>query len=147
MECFSNIIEVVPTYAEHLLAAFPSLCSPTRPKPSQLNSGRVIVKARSSDAALHHSPFWSNSPYRAWKCVFGHCPVKKQMTVTLNLMLRCVCHLNSVVHLNSAKKETSSHCQLRLFSAKYSAKLLLCLAKVFGPLELCDPLPHFRLQT
>jgi hypothetical protein len=22
-----------------------------------------------------------------------------------------------------------------------------CLAKVFGPLELCDLLPHFRLQT
>ncbi|CDQ70251.1 unnamed protein product [Oncorhynchus mykiss] len=24
---------------------------------------------------------------------------------------------------------------------------LQCLAKVFGPLELCDLLPHFRLQT
>ena len=22
-----------------------------------------------------------------------------------------------------------------------------CLAKLFGPLELCDLLPHFRLQT
>ena len=22
-----------------------------------------------------------------------------------------------------------------------------CLAKVFGPLELCDLLPHFKLQT
>ena len=22
-----------------------------------------------------------------------------------------------------------------------------CLAKVFGPLEICDLLPHFRLQT
>ena len=36
LECFSNILERVPTYAEHLLAAFPSLCGPTHPKPSQL---------------------------------------------------------------------------------------------------------------
>ena len=35
-ECFSNNLEGVPTYAEHLLAAFPSLCGPTHPKPSQL---------------------------------------------------------------------------------------------------------------
>ena len=25
--------------------------------------------------------------------------------------------------------------------------IIQCLAKVFGPLELCDLLPHFRLQT
>ena len=36
LECFSNSLEGVPTYAEHLLAAFPSLCRPTHPKPSQL---------------------------------------------------------------------------------------------------------------
>ena len=35
-ECFSNSLERVHTYAEHLLAAFPSLCGPTYPKPSQL---------------------------------------------------------------------------------------------------------------
>ena len=35
LECFSNSLEVVPTYAEHLLAAFPPLCSSTHPKPSQ----------------------------------------------------------------------------------------------------------------
>ena len=35
-ECFSNSLEGVPTYAEHLLAAFPSLCGPTHPKRSQL---------------------------------------------------------------------------------------------------------------
>ena len=28
-----------------------------------------------------------------------------------------------------------------------SYRQLQCLAKVFGPLELCDLLPHFRLQT
>ena len=27
------------------------------------------------------------------------------------------------------------------------AAQIQCLAKVFGPLELCDLLPHFRLQT
>ena len=34
LECFSNSLEGVPTYAEHLLASFPSLCGPTHPKPS-----------------------------------------------------------------------------------------------------------------
>ena len=29
-------LEGVPTYAEHLLAAIPSLCGPTHPKQSQL---------------------------------------------------------------------------------------------------------------
>ena len=36
LECFSKALEGVPTYAEHLLTAFPSLCGPTYPKPSQL---------------------------------------------------------------------------------------------------------------
>ena len=57
-ECFSNSLEGVPTYAEHLLAAFPSLCGPTYPKLSQLGCGWVIAEARSSYAALHRSPFW-----------------------------------------------------------------------------------------
>ena len=51
LECFSNSLEGVPTYGEHLLAAFLSLCGQTHPKPSQLGWGRVIVEARSSDAA------------------------------------------------------------------------------------------------
>ena len=68
LECFSNSVEGVPTYAEHLLAAFPSLCGPTHLNPIEMIWGRVIVEARSSDAALNHSP-WSNSPYTAWMCV------------------------------------------------------------------------------
>ena len=36
LECFSNSLAGVPSYAEHLLAAFPSLCGPTHPKPSLL---------------------------------------------------------------------------------------------------------------
>ena len=74
-ECFSYNLEGVSTYAEHLLAAFPSLCGPTHPKPSQFGCGRVIVEARSSDAALHHSPSCSNIPYTAWRSVntfFGY---------------------------------------------------------------------------
>ena len=69
LECFSISLEGVPTYAEHLLAALPSLSGPTHPKPSKLGWGWVTVEARSSDAALHHSPSWSNSPYPAWRCV------------------------------------------------------------------------------
>ena len=44
LEWFSNYVEGVPTYDEHLLAAFPSLCAPTHPKPSQYGLGRVIVE-------------------------------------------------------------------------------------------------------
>ena len=36
LECFSNSLEGVPTHAEHSLTAFPSVCGPTHPKPSQL---------------------------------------------------------------------------------------------------------------
>ena len=68
LECFSNSLERVPTYDEHLLDAFPSLCGPTHPKPSQLGWARVIVEARSSDAALHSSHSWLNSPYTAVRC-------------------------------------------------------------------------------
>ena len=35
-------LEGVPTYAEHLLAAFRSLCGPTHPKPSEDCGGQVI---------------------------------------------------------------------------------------------------------
>ena len=66
------------------MAALPSLCGPTHPRPSQLGLGWVIVEARSSDPALHHSPSWSNSPYIAWRCVWGHCPVEIQMMVPLS---------------------------------------------------------------
>ena len=42
------------------------------------------MEARSSDAALHHSPFGSNSHYTAWGCVLGHCPVEKPMIIPLS---------------------------------------------------------------
>ena len=55
MVVVSNSVEGVPRGAEHLLAAFASLCSPTHLIPSQLDLVWVIVEASSSDAALHHS--------------------------------------------------------------------------------------------
>ena len=36
---------------------------------------------------------------------------------------------------------------LRDVLGRFVLAYLQCLAKVFGPLELCDLLPHFRLQT
>jgi hypothetical protein len=46
------------------------------------------VEARSSDAALNHSPSWSNSPGG----VLGHYPIEKQMIVPLspNQMGGCI---------------------------------------------------------
>jgi hypothetical protein len=82
LDCFSKSLEGVPTYAEHLLAAYPSLCGLTHPKLSQLGWGRGIVQARSSDAALHHSPYWSNSPYTALRCVGALCCCKSNDSLT-----------------------------------------------------------------
>lgn len=49
---FSNSLEWVPIYAEHLLAALPSLAlQSTHPKPSQSGLCQVVVKNRSSDLA------------------------------------------------------------------------------------------------
>ena len=119
LECFSNnSSEGVPTYAEHLLADFSSLHGPTHLKPSQLGWGWVIVEARSSDAALHHSP-WSNSPYTAWRCVLGHCPVEKQIIVSLRanqmgwrIAAECCgrqCHQQKTQTVSPAKDPTPSH--------------------------------------
>ena len=83
LECFSNGLEGVPTCGA-LAGCFSFTLHPIYPQPSQLGWGQVIVDARSSDAALHHSPSLSNSLYTAWRCVgvlLGHCPVEKQMIV------------------------------------------------------------------
>ena len=44
LQATNNSLEGVPTYAEHLLAAFPSFCGPTHPNPSQSGDcgGQVI---------------------------------------------------------------------------------------------------------
>ncbi len=84
LEWFTSSLEGVPRGAEHLFAALPSLCGPTQHKPSKLGLCQVIVDTRSSDAALHHSTSWSNSPYAAWRCVWCHYLVEKQMMVPLS---------------------------------------------------------------
>ena len=76
-EMVIQLLEGIPRGAEHLLALLPSLSGPSHPKPSRLGLGQVTVQARSSGAALHLSPSWSNSPYTAWRCVWGHCPDEK----------------------------------------------------------------------
>ena len=83
LEWFSNSLKGVPKHsqgAEHLLATLPLICSSPHPKPTQLGLGQVTVEASSSDAALHHSPSWSDIPYIAWT-VWSHCTIEKQMTV------------------------------------------------------------------
>ena len=76
--CFSNSLEGVPKYAEHLLAAFHSLLGTTHPKQSQLCWGWVIVQARSSDADLHHILLGPKALTQPGG-LMGHCPVEKQM--------------------------------------------------------------------
>lgn len=68
----SNSLEGVPRSAEHLLAAFPSLCGTTHPKPSQLGLGQVIVMPGSSNVTLHYSTStsWSKQHLHSWQ-VFG----------------------------------------------------------------------------
>ena len=53
------------------------------------NSSQTIsIGLRSGDregqVVWCNSPSWSNSPYTAWMCVFGHCPSEKQMIVPLS---------------------------------------------------------------
>ena len=54
---------------------------------------------------------------------------------------------------NIAKKKAISvglslrHNKHRCSCEQKPKQNIQCLAKVFGPLELCDLLPHFRLQT
>ena len=120
MQCFSSSLEGVSTYAEHLLAAFPSLCGPTHSKPSQLGWGQVIVQARSSDAALHPSSYWSNSPSAAWKYVralscwiTNDCPTKRKtrwdgvsrQNAVLAMLTKCQCQwiLNTSQTVSSLK--------------------------------------------
>ena len=52
--------------------------------PNHLNWVEVGWLWRPGHLMQHHpSPSWSNSPYTAWRCVLGHCPVEKQMIVPL----------------------------------------------------------------
>ena len=80
LKCFSNSLEKVPTYAVHLLAAFPSVCGPTHPKPSQLGLGR-----RPDHLMLHSITLllYQISLIQPGD-LLCHCPVEKQMIVPLS---------------------------------------------------------------
>ena len=62
--CFSNSLEGVPTYAEHLLAAFPSLCSSKPPRLGHLMQLSIT---------LLHGQIALTQPGGVW----GQCPVEK----------------------------------------------------------------------
>ena len=66
-----NAFPTVPTYAEHLLAAFPPLCGPTQPK--HPNWVEVWCLWRPGHLALTQPGG-----------VLGHCPVDKQMILPLS---------------------------------------------------------------
>lgn len=75
LEWFSYSLEGAPRGVEHLLAHFPFT-------PRSNSSQTISIGFRSSncggqvtDAALHHSLSWSNSPHIVWRCVWGDCPV------------------------------------------------------------------------
>ena len=91
-------------------------------------------EAGSSDAALHHSP-WSNSPYSAWRCVLGHCPVEEQIIVPLSANQKgwriaaecCGSHADSVspTHLLLHASRWELHMQR-------SAVYVLCVSQRHG---------------
>ena len=80
LECFSNSLEGVPINAEHLLAAFPSPCGPTHPKPSQLSWGGGLWRP---GHLMQHSITLLLGKIALTQPggVLGHCPFHKQMIV------------------------------------------------------------------
>ena len=77
LESFFNSLEGVPTYAEHLLAAFPSLCSPTH-----LNLVEVWGLWRPGHLMQHSiTLILGQISLTQPGGVLGHCPVEKQMIV------------------------------------------------------------------
>jgi len=61
VDTWNSFPTILKEFPEVLSTCFPSLSGPTHPKPS-LDLDQVIMDARSSDAALHHTP-WTNSSY------------------------------------------------------------------------------------
>ena len=114
-----------PTFLKefpHMLSAcwllFLHSAGPTHAKPSQLGWGRVIVEARSSDAAPHHSLSWSNNPYTAnvehknkpWmsRCTVHASVCRKGWTVWAVWVWVCVCKL--VEEVTMLLEKTDANC-------------------------------------
>ena len=91
------------------------------------------MEARSSDAALHHSPSWSNSPYTAWKCVgplscwkTNDSPTKRKpdgmayrcRMLWLPCWLSVPCILNKSLLLSPAKHPHTIRLPLPFFTVK-----------------------------
>ena len=87
-ECFSYSLLGVPTYAEHLLAPFPSLCGPTH-----LNFVDVRWLCRPGHLMQRSiTLLLGQIAHTAYRCVLGRCPVEKQVIVPLiaNQMGWCI---------------------------------------------------------
>jgi hypothetical protein len=151
-----------------LLAAFLSLCGPPHPKPSRLGWACVIMEARWSDAALHHSPSWSNSPYIAWRCVGSLSCWKKKDSHTKHKPDGMACHcrlpwwssvpwiLNKSQTVSPAKHHHTTTasmlhggnytCEDHLFTYSASHKDTAVETKnlKFGLIRPMDTFPHFH---
>ena len=69
--------------AEHLLAALSSLC--VQLITNHFSWVEVGDWVRPGDLTQHSSlSFWLRYHYKDWRCVWGQCPVEKQMTVPLS---------------------------------------------------------------
>uniref|UniRef100_A0A8C7V404 Uncharacterized protein n=1 Tax=Oncorhynchus mykiss TaxID=8022 RepID=A0A8C7V404_ONCMY len=73
-------------------------------------------------------------------------PSEKHIFPNNNSLVECVSDAFESCNQENLRKEMD---QLVLHDEETAdrERELQCLAKVFGPLELCDLLPHFRLQT
>lgn len=95
----------VPTFLKELpevlnTAVLPPLCSLTHPKPSQLSLGQAMW--RPGHLTQHSiTPHWSHSSSIAWRCIWGHCPVKRNTGPTKHCrMLWQPCWLSVPCTLN-----------------------------------------------
>jgi hypothetical protein len=66
-ECFSNLIEGVPTYAEHLLDCFPSLCSPTHHKPKHPHTSSSMLHRGNHICGDHPFTYSASQRHISWK--------------------------------------------------------------------------------
>ena len=62
VECFSNSLEGVPTYAEHLLAAFPSLCDPTVEQCKHIEGWTGVILNTYCVCSYSFQSTWRSSP-------------------------------------------------------------------------------------
>ena len=74
-------------------------------------------------------------------------PLFWQLPVFCSIFIQQVSLILNADWLKAHSSRCLFHKLPRAKSMTLKCKYIQCLAKVFGPLELCDLLPHFRLQT